>query len=301
MLNEFYDYILTERRLSPLTVRNYRRDIKGFVSWLGMSEEGFDPDKVRREDIQEWIEMRSENGGLGAASINRELSSIKALWRWLLRTSRVGRDITADINTLKCGKRLPSYVAEGGMTDLLQALREDIASGDFECVRDALIVVLFYTCGIRLAELVGADRSNLSADFSALKVRGKGSKERIVPIHHLVVPLLKRYDELILLQNICISSEKALILTKRGERMSMRTVQRIVKRMLDRVGIQGGKSPHVLRHTFATHLLNRGADLREIQELMGHSSLESTQIYTHNNIVKLQEVYSRAHPRGDKE
>ena len=163
-------------------MRNYRRDIKGFVSWLGMSEEGFDPDKVRREDIQEWIEMRSEHGGLGAASINRELSSIKALWRWLLRTSRVGRDITADINTLKCGKRLPSYVAEGGMTDLLQALREDIASGDFECVRDALIVVLFYTCGIRLAELVGADRSNLSADFSALKVRGKGSKERIVPI-----------------------------------------------------------------------------------------------------------------------
>ncbi len=122
-----------------------------------------------------------------------------------------------------------------------------------------------------------------------------------MPIHHLVVPLLKRYDELILLQNICISSEKALILTKRGERMSMRTVQRIVKRMLDRVGIQGRKSPHVLRHTFATHLLNRGADLREIQELMGHSSLESTQIYTHNNIVKLQEVYSRAHPRGDKE
>lgn len=301
MLNDFLAYIEAERRYSRLTVRNYRRDIEAFLSWLGMSDERFDADSIYREDIQEWIMYRSEQGRLSAASINREVASLRALWHWLLRTGRTHHDIMSGISTLRTPHRLPTFVPDTRMDEVLDELRDDIASCDFDRVRDALVIVLFYTCGVRLSELVNADRCDLSEDYSSLKVHGKGEKERIVPILQAVVPLIKRYEELILLQNICISTKKALILTRVGRRISLRSVQRIVGRVLMCAGVQGKKSPHVLRHTFATHLLNEGADLREIQELMGHSSLKSTQVYTHNNIVKLQEIYSKAHPRGEGE
>lgn len=297
MLNDFLTYLQAERRYSPLTVRNYRRDIEDFLEWLGVSDAEFDPEAIRREDVQEWIMSLSESGRLCAASINREVASLRALWHWLLRTGRTGRDVMSGISLLKTSHRLPAFVPETRMDDVLGDLREYVASDDFEQVRNALIVVLFYTCGVRLSELVAADFGDLSDDYSLLKVHGKGGKERMVPIFHGVVPLIKRYEELVSLQNICISAKKALILTSQGRRMTLRTVQRIVGHILSGAGVQGKKSPHVLRHTFATHLLNEGADLREIQELMGHSSLQSTQIYTHNNIAKLKQVYLRAHPR----
>ena len=239
----------------------------------------------------------SESGRLGAASINRKVASVRTLWHWLLRTGRTTRDVMSGVSSLKTAHRLPTFVSESSMTDVLDDLREDIMEGDFEPIRNALIIVLFYTCGVRLSELVGADFGDLSEDRTLLKVHGKGDKERMVPIFHSVVPLIKCYEDSLREQNICISSKKALILSRQGRRMTLRTVQRIVGRILSEAGVQGKKSPHVLRHTFATHLLNEGADLREIQELMGHSSLQSTQIYTHNNIAKLQSIYSRAHPR----
>lgn len=301
MTDDFLTYLQAERRYSPLTVRNYRRDIEEFLQWLGVSDSEFDPKAIRREDIQEWIMSMSESRRLGAASINRKLASVRSLWHWLLRTGRVQRDVMSGVSLLKTPHRLPKFVPETRMDRVMFDLREYIASNDFEQVRNALVVVLFYTCGVRLAELVGADFGDLSDDMSRLKVHGKGDKERMVPIFHGVVPLIKRYMELVSLQNICISAKKALILTKQGRRMTHRTVQRIILRILSEAGVQGKKSPHVLRHTFATHLLNEGADMREIQELMGHSSLQSTQIYTHNDIARLKQVYSRAHPRCNAE
>lgn len=239
----------------------------------------------------------SESGRLGSASINRKVASVRTLWHWLLRTGRAKHDVMSGVSSLKTAHCLPKFVPSSRMDDVLDDLREYVSDGDFEHIRNALIVVLFYTCGVRLSELVGADFGDLSDDRTLLKVHGKGDKERVVPIFHGVVPLIKRYEESVSSQNICISAKKALILTEQGRRMTLRTVQRIVSRILSGAGVQGRKSPHVLRHTFATHLLNEGADLREIQELMGHSSLQSTQIYTHNNIAKLKQVYSRAHPR----
>ena len=280
MLDDFLTYLLAERRYSPLTVRNYRRDIERFLEWLGVNGDEFDPETIRREDIQEWIVSLSESGRLSAASINRGVSSLRALWHWLLRTGRTGHDVMGGVSQLKTPRRLPAFVPDTRMADVLDDLRDCIASNDFEQVRNALIVVMFYTCGVRLSELVGADFGDLSDDMSLLKVYGKGGKERMVPIFHGVVPLINRYRELVSLQNICISEKKALILTVQGERMTVRSVQRIVDRILAGAGVKGRTSPHVLRHTFATHLLNEGADLREIQELMGHSSLQSTQIYT---------------------
>ena len=185
--------------------------------------------------------------------------------------------------------------------ELVETLREDLASGDDTRLRDAVVVILFYTTGLRLSELCSANREDIAADFSHIRVVGKGNKERIVPLLKSVGEILKKYFRQNSSQNICIGQKKALILSKKGERINRRAVQRIVDRKLKCYGIQGKTSPHVLRHTFATHLLNSGADLREIQELLGHSALRTTQVYTHTNIESLKEVYKLAHPRGDSE
>ena len=156
---------------------------------------------------------------------------------------------------------------------------------------------MLYACGLRLAELVAIDLQHFDDDYSALRIRGKGDKERSVPIIASLRREIKHYVERFSPEKICISGENALFLSKRGTRISRSDVQRSVARLLRECGVQGKVSPHVLRHTFATHLLNDGADLREIQELLGHSSLRATQVYTHNNIAQLQRAYLGAHPR----
>ena len=301
MIESFLRYIEAERRYSPLTVRNYRRDIERFVAWLGVTPDAFDPQRVTAEDIHDWIVHRSTAGGLSAASVNRELSSLRALWSWLMRSGRVGNDIFMRIGTLKTSRRLPAFVPQSRMDDVLDDVREGVQSDDFESRRDALIVLMFYTCGLRLAELVGIDRTDFSADYRTLKVLGKGDKERLVPILEPVRREIIAFVEQSVGPEICNSHEKALFLSSQGRRISRSTVYRVVRRELSRAGVQGKKSPHVLRHTFATHLLNDGADMREIQELLGHTSLQATQVYTHNNIEQLREVYSRAHPRSKEE
>ena len=295
MLADFIRYLEAERRYSPLTVRNYRHDIELFLAWLGISDTDSDLRRVTTEDIREWIIFRTEEGRLSAASINREISSLRSLFRWLLRTGVVSRDVAAPVASLKTSRRLPAFVPESRMSDIVSDCEQD--SDDFTRERNSLIVLLFYACGLRLAELVGIDRDDFSADFSSLRIRGKGDKERIVPVMEFVREKILRYLDLIRRQNICKSGEKALFLTLKGERVSRTAVYRIVQRELGRGGVQGKKSPHVLRHTFATHLLNGGADMREIQELLGHASLQATQVYTHNSIARLREVYAKAHPR----
>jgi len=298
MIDGFIEYITSERRYSPLTVRNYRRDIERFLEWLGTDASSFDPRRVTAEDIHDWIVWRSTEGSLSAASVNRELSSLRALWRYLLSRGEVHGDIFLRIGSLKTSHRLPVFVPETRMERLLADLREESRTGDFKCRRNALMMLVFYSCGLRLAELVSIDRDDFSSDFRTLKVRGKGDKDRLVPILEPVRREIIDYLELVDGQNICKSREKALFLSTKGRRISRSVVYRAVRDELMRAGVQGRKSPHVLRHTFATHLLNDGADMRDIQELMGHASLQSTQVYTHNDIGRLQEVYSTAHPRS---
>jgi integrase/recombinase XerC len=183
------------------------------------------------------------------------------------------------------------------MEDVIGELREDIASDDVVRLRDALIVLLIYTAGLRLSELVEANVEDLSADYATLRVMGKGRKERIQPLIASLGEVLKKYFIQNSSQNICTGQKKALILSNKGARISRRTVERIVDKKLKGVGIQGKTSPHVLRHTFATRVLNEGGDLREIQELLGHSSLKATQVYTHLDIERLKHAYAMAHPR----
>lgn len=298
MLQRFLTYLEAERRYSPLTVRNYRRDIEGFLGWLQADEASFDPSALRAEDIREWIVHRTEQGGIGAASMNRELSSLRAWWRFLRREGIVAHDLFRGIPSLRTPQRLPAFVPESRMAAVVDEADFQSRNDDFRSVRDSLVVLLFYTCGLRLAELVGIDRDDFTADLRTLRVRGKGDKERLVPLLAGVRPKIRHYLRLVGRLNICKSGEKALFLTTKGRRISRSVVQRLVAQALRREGVQGKCSPHVLRHTFATHLLDHGADMREIQELLGHSSLRATQCYTHNSIAALQRVYAQAHPRG---
>lgn len=295
MLSEFIQYLAAERRYSPLTVRNYKRDVERFLAWLDFDAANFDPRTVTADQVREWILFRTEEAHLSAASMNREIASLRTFFRWLQRSGRIEKNVFLSIPSLKTSRRLPAFVPESRMKTVVDECEEE--SDDFDTERDTLLILMLYTCGLRLAEVVGINRDDFSDDYSSLRVLGKGDKQRVVPILEFVSEKIRSYLDLIARQNICISSEKALFLTHKGKRISRSYVYRTVQAELARAGVQGKRSPHVLRHTFATHLLNGGADMREIQELLGHASLQATQVYTHNSIARLREVYEKAHPR----
>ena len=297
LVDRFLLWLEAERRYSPLTVRNYRHDIDEFLGWMSLSRDSFVPQNIKREDVEEWIIYLGETRKLKSTSVNRTVASLRTFWRWMLHHNHVERDIVSLIRSAKTPRRLPVFVPDSRMSEVVEGIKEDLSSGDYVRVRDAVVVVLFYTSGLRLAELHAANIDDISADFSNIRVVGKGRKERMVPLIAPVQKILKKYFSQKSSQNICIGQKKALILSEKGERLSQRTLQRIVGRVLKASGVQGKTSPHVLRHTFATHLLNMGADLRDIQDLLGHSSLKATQVCTHNDVERLKAVYAEAHPR----
>ncbi|MBR2368162.1 MAG: tyrosine-type recombinase/integrase [Alistipes sp.] len=298
IVHDFILWLEAERRYSPLTVRNYRRDVYDLLRWKGMAPESFDPKKIDRTDIEEWMEYLYDVRGLKTSSVNRTIASIRSFWHWMVSHNITSKDITKQIHRHKQPRRLPTFVPDQHMRGIVERMREDISSTDFEPLRNALIIMLLYSAGLRLSEIVAANIEDVASDYSTIRVVGKGDKMRLQPITTFVGKIIKKYFSLIFSQNICTGRKNALILSKKGERISRRTVQRIVDNILKEEGVQGRTSPHVLRHTFATHLLVEGCDLREIQELLGHSSLRATQVYTHVDIRKLQEIYTTAHPRG---
>lgn len=296
MIDRFIEHIETELRYSPLTVRNYRRDVNMFAQWF-VSQRGcdsFDATAVDAEDVRNYIIYRLDTAELSSASMNRELSSIKSFFRYLRGQKVVSADFMKRVNTLRTPENLPVFVPQTRMRSLLDYISEQTTGNDIKEHRKAIIISLFYGCGIRLAELCNIKVGDVSD--TTIKVLGKGEKERIIP---LLPGLKERIDEYIDHCKECgvvMSSSSPLIFGRQDKSLSRSTVQRIVAEEMERVGIQGRKSPHVLRHTFATHLLDGGADMREIQELLGHSSLRTTQHYTHNSITQLQGIYKKAHP-----
>lgn len=300
MIEAFVTYIQTEKRYSALTVRNYRHDIESFTAWCASNAdiplENFDPTKVTAEDIREWIVYRMEHDKVSASSMNRELSSLRSFYRYLRRQGAVTQDIFSRITTLRTPKKLPSFVPETRMQNLLDDIREESDSGDFAEQRNALIISLFYSCGLRLAELQGIHFGDFSADGATLLVRGKGDKHRMIPVLPELAERVEAYKTTLETMGFPTSADANVIVSQRGKSLSRSAIQKVVKDKLEGADVQGKKSPHILRHTFATHLMNKDADMRDIQELMGHSSLKTTQCYTHNSIAQLQEIYKRAHP-----
>ena len=300
MIDAFVTHIQTEKRYSALTVRNYRHDIESFATWCasnaGIPTEKFDLTRVKTEDIREWIVYRMEHDGVKAASMNRELSSLRSFYKYLRSQGAVDQDVFKRITTLRTPKKLPTFVPETRMENLLDEIRKESQNGEFIEMRNALIISLFYGCGIRLAELQGIHFGDFSADMATLHIRGKGDKHRILPVQKEIGERVKSYAAMLEKIGFSTSVGAHLIVSNLGKPLSRTAIQTVVKSKLKEANVQGKKSPHVLRHTFATHLMNKEADMRDIQELMGHSSLRSTQCYTHNSITQLQEVYKRAHP-----
>ena len=296
MIDRFIEYISSERRYSELTVRNYRRDIENFTTWFCQQRglEAFDVTAVTAQDVSDWMIFRLDTAKLGASTMNRELSSIKSLFRFLRKKGVVQGDILKRIGSLKAPKVLPVFVPQSRMEAILEQVEDQSYERDFRSQRDSIIISLLYGCGIRLAELLHIRVGDISR--GAVKILGKGDKERLVPLLPELEHRIERYMTICKERGIEFQNNSPLIVGSKGKPLSRSTVQRIVTQQMQLAGVQGRKSPHVLRHTFATDLLREGVDMREIQELMGHSSLRSTQHYTHTSITQLQEVYDKAHP-----
>ncbi|MDD3107765.1 MAG: tyrosine-type recombinase/integrase [Alistipes sp.] len=308
MLESFLSYLQVERRYSPLTLRAYEEDLRQFIAFCCAdttdSSEGeltptFDPTLVEGNDLRAWIVSLSGSQHLSARSINRKISAVKSFFRYLRRVQILHTDPFRAITALKSPHRLPAFVEESRMNQIVHALATPTET--FTIERDTLLFLLLYATGIRLSEVVALHRDDLSDGNTLLKVRGKGDKERVVPIITPVAARITHYTALIHRQNICKNENYSLFLTQEGEPLGRTAIYRIIHTLLRGAGVQGKSSPHVLRHTFATHLLNHGVDIRVIQELLGHASLETTQIYTHNSIEKLKEIYQHAHPRALKD
>jgi integrase/recombinase XerC len=298
MIETFLTYLRVERGYSERTIRAYGDDIRQFVAFYGVRPEEFRPEAVVSTDLRSWMMALTESR-MSPASVNRKISSLRSFYRYLLRAGVVQKLPFQKVSTQKKPKRLPVFVEESRMREILRAVTEP--ADDWQTERDALIVLLFYATGIRIAELIGICDGDYSPTDGELRVTGKGDKQRVVPVLPAAGQKIERYRSLRNERVICKNEKKYLLLTDKGERMGRTAVYRVVTETLALFGVQGKRSPHVLRHTFATHLLNGGAEIRSIQELLGHTGLRATEVYTHNTIERVKEVYHKAHPRAKNE
>lgn len=293
MIPYFLQHIQYEKRLSHHTITAYEGDLKQFSAYLLFQYELKEPEKADFQMIRSWIvsmvEEKIEN-----RSINRKIATLRSFYNFLQRHKVIQSDPMLKIKALKTDKTLPKYVEEKPMETLL----DDIEfTEDFVGKRDKLVLELLYGTGMRLSELINLKISDLNLYNHTLTVLGKRNKHRRIPIIDSLAVLIKEYLQL--RSDFSLEPENQwLILTDTGTQAYPVFIQRLVKRHLNLVTSLDKKSPHVLRHTFATHLLNRGADLNAIKDLLGHSSLAATQVYTHNSIEKLKKVFQQAHPKA---
>jgi len=287
---EFLKYLQYEKRYSLNTIRSYEIDLQQFIQFCESTIGSFDPITINERQVRSWI-VDLSNSKISARSINRKITALRVFFKFLKRLGNVKQNPVERISPLKQKKALPWFVEELAMDELLISEKfED----SFEGKRDKAILELFYATGIRLSELINIKVQDIDFAKSVVKVTGKRKKERIVPLHEIVNSEIKLY---LLLRSELLSSSDFLFLTAKGVKMYEKLVYRIVNRSLDQVTTIDKKSPHVLRHTFATHMLNNGAELNSVKELLGHANLSATQVYTHNTFEKLRNVYKHAHPR----
>jgi integrase/recombinase XerC len=288
----FLSYLKYEKRYSKHTITAYENDLGQFILFGKNLVEDFCADKVDYHLIRQWIvSMMSE--GLSSKSVNRKISALKTYFRFLMREGLVEKNPTDKVVIPKMGKKLPVFVGEIEMNRLLDG---KYFTEDFEGRRDKAVVSLFYGTGIRLSELIGIRFSDLYLSEKMVKVKGKRNKERLVPFPREISEVLNEYIRM--RNELFPDSGNILFLTGNGEPAYTKLIYRIVKKQLSLVTTIDKKSPHILRHSYATHLLNHGADLNAIKELLGHSNLGATQVYTHTSFEQLLKVYKQAHPRA---
>lgn len=292
-LASFYHTLKFEKRCSPHTVNAYQTDIEQFVEYLSSQYALSSPDEATQAIVRSWL-AKLVDEGLTSRSINRKLSALKAYYNHQLRLGEMKTNPASRVNTLKFPKRLPVSVSKAEIHSALYS--QDEHETDFSIRRDHLILELLYGTGIRLSELTGLKISDVDFGSQTIKVTGKRNKQRIVPLGNKLLKVIQAYLEE--RNKLAETGTEEIILTDKGKKAYSVFIYRKVTRYLGEAGVKGRKSPHVLRHTFATHMLNSGADLNAIKELLGHASLAATQVYTHVSVEKLKSIYKQAHPRA---
>ncbi len=292
----FLAYITFEKRFSKHTIKAYKTDLEQFKTYLIATYSLSTNSEITHHHVRSWIIslMKEE---VSTRSINRKLSTLKSLFQFLIKKGKLEKNPMLKVVMPKTGKRLPVFVEQGPM----EMLFEDVSfSTDYEGIRDRLIMDLFYQTGMRRSELIYLQISDIDFQGQAIKVLGKGNKERIIPINRDLRLQITNFLELREQTFPDLLSIGQLFLTKKGKPLYPKLVYNLVKKYLGMVTTQEERSPHILRHSFATHLSNNGADLNAIKELLGHASLAATQVYTHNSIERLKEIYEQAHPKAKK-
>ena len=293
MVDKFLEYMRYERNSSPRTVQEYEDDLRMFESFFKNKDSQVSWESVDSDLIRDWLESMMDSGHV-ATSVNRRLSALRSLFRFALSRHLVEKDPAHVIVGPKNSKPLPAFVREQDMNRLLDG--EEMWQDNFEDLRARTIIILLYHTGVRVSELTGMDVSSLDMYDSYIKVRGKGNKERVVPFGEELKAGLEKY--LVARESFAGMKDGPLFVDDRLRRMSPDQVRAIVKNNLSKVTTQKKRSPHVLRHSFATAMLNNGAGIESVKKLLGHAKISTTEIYTHTTFEQLKRVYKQAHPRA---
>tara|TARA_Y100001980_G_C14556894_1_gene352568 strand:+ start:44789 stop:45670 length:882 start_codon:yes stop_codon:yes gene_type:complete len=293
MTDSFLRYLQYEKRYSSHTIEAYQRDLAQFSDYLAETFEITNYVETAHVHLRGWVVSLIESG-VTPRTVNRKIATLKSFYKYLQVREHVSQNPATRLKPLKTEKKLPAFVREAEIDTLLDQIDY---SEDFEGLRDKLILELLYGTGIRLAELIGLKDQDINSFQENIKVLGKRNKERVIPIGKNLVQLIRRYTEKRQLEDF-EEMTPFLLVTNTGQQLYPMFVYRIVQKYLQLVTTLSKKSPHVLRHTFATHLLNKGADLNAVKDLLGHTSLAATQVYTHNSMEKLKSVFEQAHPKA---
>ena len=293
IIQPFLDYLKFEKRFSQHTIISYQTDLVAFFDYMQLIYNGVEPDQLSHIYIRSWL-ASLKDGGMTAKSINRKISTLRSFFKYQMKLGAIAQTPMVKINAPKNEKRLPRFVAKKDVDLLFNHVE---FSNDWKGLTNRLIFLIFYNTGMRLSELINLKESNIDFYNQSIKVLGKGNKERIIPMSKQLAEEIKKY--IVAKKERTIKSESEVLLVgEKGKKLPSRSVYSIVKHYLGLVSTVEKKSPHILRHSFATHLTNNGADLNAIKELLGHSSLAATQVYTHNTIDKLKNIYKQAHPKA---
>jgi integrase/recombinase XerC len=294
-LKAFVDYLSLEKHYSVHTVRAYQRDIEGFSAFAKAEIDQSELETIQYTQIRSWIVLLVDEG-ISNTTINRKISSLKSYYKFLLKIEVISVSPLAKHRALKTPKKVQVPFSQEEVSEVLLLLNQ---AKDFESLRDLAIVELLYATGMRRAELIGLMVGSIDFEQQSIKVLGKRNKERIIPLLPGLIQTIRAY--LTVRQEVASNTfDSPLLITKKGVKLYDTLVYRIINRYFSRTSNKLKKSPHIIRHSFATHLLNQGADLNIVKELLGHASLASTQVYTHNSISALKDVYGAAHPRNKK-
>jgi integrase/recombinase XerC len=292
-IEAFLDYLKFEKRYSPHTIISYQHDIHSFFTYLARNFGEVELGKIGHSFIRSWLAALKEEE-MTAKSINRKISSLRSFFKYHLKRGNLQSTPMAQVIAPKAGKRLPVFVKEAEARELIDNLNR--SAEDWKSLNALMLITMFYATGMRLSELIGLREKQVDAARSQIKVLGKGNKERIIPVSAELLQALRAYQEQKSRELDC--PEDYLLVTEKGRKLYPKYAWLLVNKYLGQASTLDKRSPHVLRHSFATHLMNNGADLNAVKELLGHSSLAATQVYTHNSIEKLKDVHKKAHPRA---